>query len=134
MSKRRSLLAKIHIAKKELGMSDDQYKAVLAERMGVESASELSGRDLIRLVRVMEDMGWAPKRSRTGALPDDKARQIKRIWAQCYSLGRPVPSYADGLARKMWGVDRVVWCSHDQLQAITSALAYQQRREGAETR
>ncbi|WP_176724160.1 regulatory protein GemA [Desulfoplanes formicivorans] len=129
------MLAKIHIAKKDLGLSDDAYRAILAEVGGAESAGDLDSYGLTRVVAHMRKLGFEPRRSKqNGALPADKASQIKRIWAQCYSLGRPVPEYADGLARKMWGVDRVVWCSHDQLQSMTAALAYQQRREGAETR
>jgi len=134
MNNRRAKLAKIHIAKKELSFGDEQYQAILLERMGVESAGELDDRGLDQLVAILTDMGWTPKRSKkTGTLPAGKAQQIKRIWAQCYSLGRPVPGYADGMASQMFKVAKVQWLNNDQLRSVSAALAYQQQREGAAT-
>lgn len=135
MNNRRAKLAKIHIAKKELSFGDEQYQAILMERMGVESAGELDDKGLDQMVRILEDMGWTPKRSKkTGTLPKGKAKQIKRIWAQCYALERPVPAYADGMAKQMFKVAKLQWCDNDQLQKISAALAYQQQREGAATK
>lgn len=132
---RRNMLAKIHIAKKDLGLSDDAYRAILAEIGGAESAGDLDMDGLRKVVAHMRSRGFEPKRSKkTGSLPEGKAKQIKRIWAQCYSMARPVPEYADGMAKQMFGIAKVQWCDHDQLHAMTSALTYQQRREGAETR
>lgn len=131
MNNRKSLLAKIHIAKKELALENGVYRGILLEKFGVESAGELKIPQLAELVDHLEKLGFKPKQKNRPS--EDTKRIVKRIWAQCYSLGRPVPEYADGMARQMFKVDKVIWCDADQLKAITSALAYQQEREGAET-
>jgi phage gp16-like protein len=83
------------------------------------------------LVAHFEKLGWTPKRKPSPR--DDIKRICKRIWAQCYSLGRPVPDYGDAIAKQMFGIDKVVWCNAEQLRAITTALAKQQAKEGADT-
>jgi phage gp16-like protein len=128
---RRSLLAQIHMAVKELAMTDDAYRGMLQERYGVASAGKLAMPLLRDLVAHFEKLGWVPKR-KPEPRPDIK-RLCKRIWAQCYSLGRPVPEYGDAISRQMFGIDKVVWCDAEQLRAITTALAKQQDVEGAET-
>ncbi len=131
MESRRALLAKIHIAKKDLALDDDVYRTILGELYGVDSASKLAIKQLGRLVNHMQALGWKMKQKNRPA--PEKARLIKKIWAQCYSLSRPVPAYADGIALQMFGVEKLIWCDHEQLRAITTALARQQDREGAET-
>lgn len=128
---RRPLLAQIHLAVKDLGMPDEHYRAMLAERYGVTSAAKLALPKLVDLVRHFEKLGWEPKRK--PAPRADIHPLCKRVWAQCYSLGRPVPAYPDGIAKQMFGVEKLVWCSPEQLRAITTALAKQQGKEGAET-
>jgi len=128
---RRSLLAQTHMAIKDLAMPDDAYRAMLQERFGVDSAGTLSMQRLKELVAHFEKLGWVPKRKPSPK--DDIKRLCKRIWAQCYSLGRPVPAYADAIAKQMFGIEKLVWCKAEQLRAITTALAKQQAKEGAET-
>lgn len=128
---RRALTAQVHIAKKDLAMDDDTYRSMLRERYGVESSGALSFPNLMHLVAHFEKLGWVPKRKPSPR--KDIGRICKRIWAQCYSLGRPVPDYGDAIAKQMFGIDKVVWCNAEQLRAITTALAKQQAKEGAET-
>lgn len=128
---RRSLLAQIHMAIKDLAMPEDAYRAMLQERYGVESSGKMPMPRLKDLVAHFQKLGWVPKRKPSPR--KDIGRLCKRIWAQCYSLGRPVPDYGDAIAKQMFGIDKVVWCDAEQLRAITTALAKQQAKEGAET-
>ena len=128
---RRSLLAQVHMAIKDLAMPEDAYRAMLQERYGVESAGKMPMPRLKDLVAHFEKLGWVPKRKPSPR--PDCARLCKRIWAQCYSLGRPVPDYGDAIAKQMFGIDKVIWCNAEQLRAITTSLAKQQAKEGAET-
>jgi phage gp16-like protein len=41
-------------------------------------------------------------------------------------------SYADGIARQMWGVDRVEWCRPDQLKGVIAALVRRQKKVRSE--
>lgn len=128
---RRALTAQVHIAKKDLAMDDDAYRAMLNERFGVESSGSLGILKLKDLVAHFEKLGWVPKRNPNPR--NDIVRLCKRIWAQCYSLGRPVPDYGDAIAKQMFNIEKVTWCNAEQLRAITTALAKQQSKEGAAT-
>lgn len=131
MYSRKSLLAQIHMARKALGMHEDVYRGMLLERYDVASSAKLPMPRLLDLVRHFEALGWVPARK---PAPRKEIHPLcRKIWAQCYSLQRPVPEYADGLAKHMHGVEKLVWCDPMQLRAITSALAKQQAREGAKT-
>lgn len=58
VSQRRGLLARVHIAKKALGMDDASYREVLTTRYGVESAGELRVHQLIDLCNHFVRCGW----------------------------------------------------------------------------
>ena len=51
---RRALLAKVHVAKKVLGLDDDTYRAVLLRVAGETSAAKCSDAQLVALVKEFE--------------------------------------------------------------------------------
>ena len=99
---RKALLAKIHVAKKQLGLTEDEYRALLDGHFGAASAADLGLTDLKRLVLVMADYGFKPSKghARRGAtrkktIPatleqDDLGREplMKKIEAQLAEKGR----------------------------------------------
>lgn len=56
----RSELAKIHIAKRELGLDDAAYRRVLWDRYRKESSAELSPRQAADLIELFRQKGWRP--------------------------------------------------------------------------
>jgi len=135
MKNRKSLLAKIHIAKKQLGLSDDIYRGILAVRYGVESAKDLKISELIDLCRHFEKLGFKPRPpKKRPSVASEREPLIKKIVAQSHDLGVPIPEYANGIAKKMFGIDYFAWCTPDQLHKIVAALSYhQKRRENVKT-
>lgn len=136
-------LGKIHLAKKQLNMSDEDYRAMLWTQGRVHSAKDLDHVGRAKVLDYLQAIGFKPeakpgaKRPKRPAVAADKAKLVRRIRAQLISLKRKPDSYADGIAKQMFGEaapDFYEWCNHDQLHAITAALAVQQRREGAPTR
>ncbi len=126
---RRPLYAKIHIARKQLGMSDEAYRGLLAERFGVESSSKLTAKQLVLLLKHFEDLGFVPTTKYAAA--KDRKPLIKKVWALSYALDRPVPQYADALASRMYGIEKTVWLGPDQLKGLISALNIQKEKEAA---
>lgn len=65
---RQNMLAKVHLAKKDLGLSDADYQHVLWVNFGVESSASLSDRGLNDLLNHFKSKGWQgkPKRSLPG--------------------------------------------------------------------
>ena len=132
-------LKKIHIARRDLGLDDDVYRSILARVAGVRSSKELTPRQIGRVLAEFERLGWVQKPStkpaakRTGrAAPnpsDERQALVGKIEAQLAEAGRPW-EYADGMARRMYKVERVEWCGPDQLRGLVAALAYDAKRKG----
>lgn len=135
---RNSDLARIHIAKQQLGMSDDDYRAMLWTQGRVHSSRDLDHVGRQRVLDYLASIGFKPAPSKAAKRPSrptptpDKVKLVRRIRAQLIDLGRLPDTYADGIAKQMFAVDLFEWCKPDQLHAITAALAVQQRKKGAQ--
>ncbi len=148
---RKALLAKIHVAKKQLGLTEDEYRTLLDGHFGAASAADLGLTDLKRLVLVMADYGFKPSKghARRGAtrkktIPatleqDDLGREplMKKIEAQLAEKGRAegtdVPwGYAVAiLKRQSGGVTRCFeHATPEQLRGVIAALTYDAKRKG----
>jgi hypothetical protein len=55
------LLAKIHIAKKELGLEDSIYRDILYRKFRVGSSKSLSDSQALVLINHFKGLGWVPK-------------------------------------------------------------------------
>lgn len=56
----RNELAKIHIAKKELGLDEETYRGVLWDRYHKDSAAELTASQVADLLDLFRQKGWRP--------------------------------------------------------------------------
>ena len=132
-------LAKIHLAKKQLSMTDDDYRAMLWTQGRVASSADLDHAGRQRVLDHLKACGFKPLASATTKRParptpaPDKLKLVRRIRAQLISLDRKPDAYADGVAKQMFGLQFFEWGTHEQLHAITAALAIQQRKQGAAT-
>ena len=130
-------LAKIHVAKAQLGLDDDTYRALLARIAGVRSAKELNKRQIGAVLAEFERLGFKPKPAKKAgrAVPKaapDRAAMIGKIEAFLAEAKRPW-SYADAMALRMMKVERVEWCDADQLRRLIAALTYDAKRHGRPT-
>jgi phage gp16-like protein len=65
MAPKKAALAQIHIAKQELGLSEEAYRNLLFLKFQVDSASCLNYRQLTVLLNTFKAKGWKPKRPPT---------------------------------------------------------------------
>jgi len=89
----RQLLAKIHIAKKELALDEETYREMLNSQFGVRSSASLDNTKALRLIRYFEEKGWQPKSKPKkyddqrgdiySATPKQK-RLIEALWHNVY--------------------------------------------------
>lgn len=122
----------IHTARRALSMSDEAYRALLQRVAGVESSKNLNPLGVARLIREFERLGFKPVAGAGRArprVPDSRVKQIGKINALLTHAGRPW-SYADGVAKRMFGVDAVNWCDDGQLSKLIAALSADARRHG----
>lgn len=150
---RKALLAKIHVAKKQLGLTEEEYRALLDGHFGAASAADLGLTDLKRLVLVLVGYGFKPskgharrgvsrKRETPATLTNDNDKLgreplMKKIEAQLTEKGRAegtdVPwGYAVAiLKRQSGGVTRCFeHATPEQLRGVIAALTRDARRNG----
>lgn len=148
MNERRpSLLARIHILVKALGMDDDTYREMLHKAFGVRSCSQLNDADLARcadlLARQLPEQHAQRRRVHPGAphnlrkpSPEDESSrnaQLRKVEALLAEAGYPW-RYADVLAQKICKVERIAWVPDERLCKITTALELDAKRHGRVTR
>lgn len=130
-----SLLAKVHIAKKDLGLDEDTYRAVLTRVTGHDSSANCSVPELVRAVAEFRRLGWTPTSKAKPAGKSvsrpakGKAPLMGKITAYLAEAGRP-DAYADGMAKRMYKHDSVAFCTPKELQGIVAALAKDAKRHG----
>ncbi|MCE5335232.1 MAG: regulatory protein GemA [Desulfobacteraceae bacterium] len=140
----------IQALRRGLGIDDELYDA-MKESVGVSSTTELDNRQFDVLLKRMKQVErqqdrraeakpagkdtWKPlhKSAKASGMhrkpaPEKEAmvRKIEAILAD-----RELPwSYADGIARKMFAIEKLTWCDADQTFRVLQALAVYQRRHG----
>ena len=78
------MLAKVHVAKKELGLDDDTYRNALRLVTGKASAKDCSDTELTRVIEHFRSKGFHVKRR----MSDNRhTRKIKALWISAYNLG-----------------------------------------------
>lgn len=148
---RKTELAKIHVAKAQLKLDDDTYRALLERLTGKTSAADLTARERVMVLNEFYRLGWSAESHRipqrrptpsTGSPSTGSGRAggggrmagwgkdklLSKIGALLAEAKRPW-AYADGIARHMFGgVESVRFCDQEQLRKIVAALMYDQKR------
>ncbi|KZE34162.1 gp16 family protein [Crenobacter luteus] len=132
-SRTHAALAKIHIAKKELGLDDATYRAMLQSVAGVSSSKDLSDAGVTRVLAHLQRCGWKPKAAaKVGKKPSvGRGRQalVGKVEALLAEAKRPW-CYAEAMAKRMFGVEKVDWLEPEQLVKLVAALSYDAKRHG----
>jgi phage gp16-like protein len=87
MSARTAMLAKIHLAKKQLALTEDSYRDILRRVTNQESASALAEPQLDRVLKEFGRLGWKPRPGRTGTSKHAQIRMIHAVWKDLVALG-----------------------------------------------
>jgi len=107
---RRALLAKVHIAKKDLCLDDALYRDILKTEFGVDSAKRLSNRELEQLVVRFETKGWRAKSGSRTQIEALKERIGQELLHSQFTERR-----LRGLVRKICRVDDLRFCHNARL-------------------
>lgn len=83
-----SALAKLHIAKKQLGLDDDTWRDLLERETGKRSSRDMSDGERGRVLDVLKTQGFKPasKGSRKG-IEGKYAPKLQALWIAGYNLG-----------------------------------------------
>lgn len=137
---RRRELAKIHIAKAQLGLDDGAYRAMLWTLARVRSAKDLDHGGRAAVLEHCKALGFKapgrkPKRvPRHAGRPHstDTRPPLQKIEALLAEAKRPW-AYAVRMAMKLYAKERLEFCASDELQGIIAALMRDATRHGRRT-
>ncbi len=128
-ARRKAELGKIHIAKAQLGLAEDDYRALLWGVGKVESAADLDARGRAALLDEFKQIGFKAKRGKhvrtgqpQGTSTGDKA---KALWLELHRVGQVKDPSEAGLAAycfRMTKVSRVEWLNAEQSQRLIECL------------
>ncbi len=129
--RRKALLAKIHIAKKDLGLDELIYRDCIQaiSRGRTTTAAELGLRELEDLVRHFKRLGWHEGPSHTRKHKKALIRQIKTR-AKAY-LGSNWEARLNGLQRRILSVDRLEWAHPAELKRLLAVMKSIGQQEAA---
>lgn len=132
---RRSMLAKVHIAKKTLGLTDDDYVAVLLRVAGHESAGQCTDAELDRVLKDFERMGFSAKARPKGPRPADHpaAKKARALWISLGLLGAvrdPSERALEAFARRQLGCTKMAWADQSMVYKLIEALKAIAERAG----
>lgn len=132
MNTKKILMAKIHIAKKDLHLDDDTYRDVLWRVTGKRSCKDMTFAQLQDVVKDMENSGFkpkaAPKHGKKPSVIGKREPLMGKIHAMLTDMGLHW-NYAHGMADSMFKIKRLQWLNDNQLYKLTQALSVHQQRE-----
>ncbi len=83
-----SALAAIHVAKKQLGLDDDTYRAVLVRVTGKDSAGKMTEAERLRVVEELRGRGFKKTSKRPQKdLQGPFAGKLQALWISAWNLG-----------------------------------------------
>jgi phage gp16-like protein len=126
---RRSLLAMVHIAKKDIGLDDETYRAVLVNVSGGrDSAKDLTDDELGQVLDGFRLRGWRPTRKGKAINRRSDKPYVRKVWAIWGEMHRAglVKGEARAALRsfvtRMTGVTDPEWLDPKQGSVVIEAL------------
>lgn len=137
-------LAKIHIARKETGIHEDDYRSMLVRLTGQNTAKGLTEP---QIGRVLEEFkahhGWKPSvikggrkdalKRKTAAANHPTANKARALWISLHQLGsvrEPSEKALEAFARRQLRCTRLVWADQQQMFKLIEALKAMAERAG----
>jgi phage gp16-like protein len=136
-SERKRLIRLIHVAKTQLRLDEDNYRAVLVGATGKSSCSDMSGLEIKRAYDAMVRLGFKPGPAKNAAKTNSKqVSKLRAQWIELHGLGLVKDRSDAGLlkfCKRLTGVDRLEWLTSAQAsKAIEGLKAMRQRAGGGQ--
>ena len=131
---RRSMLAKIHIARKQLAMDEDDYRQLLFEETGHASAGDCSEAQLSRVIERLKKLGFKPlPKAGKKAATHPMARKARALWISLHHLNvvqNPAEEALEAFARRQLGCTKLNWANQREAYKLIEALKAMALRHG----
>lgn len=122
---RNSELAKIHIAKKDLGLDDETYRDVLWTICRARTSADLDSYKRHKLITHFRSLGWKAQRSNKKRINDPKSKKIWSLWYQLKDAGKiqyPTAKALRSEVRKLTDCDDLKFCTEAQKSHVIEVL------------
>jgi phage gp16-like protein len=129
-SHRRAMTAKIHVAKRDLQLDEDDYRNILMQETGHGSLRYCTEAELERVIGRFQALGWKPlpkAGGTTGTRPAQHpmARKARALWISLYHLGEvrsPKEGALEAFAKRQLGCEKLVWARQSDGYKLIEAL------------
>ena len=132
----RALLAKVHIARKDLGLDEELYRDILQRVTGQRTAGGLSEHKLVELLGEFRRLGWSSHKEDDAARPKSDKPHVRKVWALwgdiCRSGFARDPSRAAlrSFVERMTDVKDPEWLGpEDAIKVVEALKAWKAREE-----
>lgn len=138
--RRRSMLAKIHVAKKQLALDDDDYRQILLEKTQHLSSADCSEAELKLVLGRLEAIGFRALPKAGASKPGAQypmARKARALWISLYHLGavhNPAEEALQAFACKQLKCERFEWARQSDGYKLIEALKDMAKRAGWQQR
>lgn len=132
---RRSMIAKVHVARQQLAIDEDDYRQIILDESGQTSLAKCEDKQLELVIGRLKKLGFQPlpsKRSK-GAAQHPMARKARAMWISLYQLGVVRNSGEEALeafAKRQLKCDKLVWARQSDAYRLIEALKAMAERAG----
>lgn len=135
-------IAKIHIAKKELLLHEDDYRDILERCTGLRTSIGMNDKQIGAVLDEFKRLGWKPKVINGGnpRLPSqrhiaefDAAKKCRALWISLWQLGAirdKSESALEAFAKRQLKVDAFKWANQQEVFKVIEALKAMAERNG----
>lgn len=118
------LIKVIHVGKRQLGLDDDTYRAMLRAATGKESTKGMRRGELLAVMDAMKRAGFSvSKPDVTDYSP--QASKVRALWLALHAAGEVRNKSERALlayVKRITGAEKMEWCTPKQLQAVIETL------------
>lgn len=120
-------LAQIHIAKKELGLDDETYRAMLWTCARVHSSADLDHAGRAKVLDHLKGLGWKSGRQKRNKKPTNDPRYgvIRELWLELHANGvvnDPSEQATIRFIKNQTKIDSFEWLSTKQVSSLIERL------------
>lgn len=143
---RRAMVAKIQIARKELALDEETYRAILIRLTGQSSSTACTAAQLIVVLEELKAKGWKPKvvpggkatapapaRRAAPAADHPAAKKARALWLSLWELGvvrDPGEHALEAFAQRQLQCERLQWADQGLTYKLIEALKSMADRNG----
>lgn len=136
----RAMIAKIHVAAKDMALADDTRRALMVRLTGKASSADMSATELDRVLGEFKRLGWKAKPASGQARPAARrpadhpvARKARALWISLHQLGavrNRSDAALEAFACRQLGVAAFQWADQAQGYKVIEALKAMAERAG----